>query len=391
MNRIYTPLRPCPVCNNQSGNVLGTLTYALFDDLDIPDTKTLICCHKCGMMYDDVALTEEQLQEYYCRNEHYAVSSLGGSGSLSDDNRNRYNRIIDNLYPDTGGTILDIGCGQGGFVAQCLQRGFRAAGIEPSEKSRNAGRVAGIDIYASIAEYVAKHPKTTISTIVISHVLEHLLEPLEMLKELIRNAPQAMVYIEVPDAASYISPNAMRWYELHFEHLNHFCKDSFSCLAAQSCIEVITAGSTPFSKNQADIQCLFLVGRFRCTAADHPIKNHSMVACLRFTLPPLPDGGLPKDNKPIALWGVSQYAMLLMGSLPQLKHMDRLFDMSSAKIGRKIRGVTVEDPRGISTLSKETRLVLPHSQYSLQMLRELDESASFSGEIVNIQGTKNGK
>jgi SAM-dependent methyltransferase len=178
------------------------------------------------MMYDDVALTKKQLREYYCRNEHYAVSNLGGSGSLSDDNRNRYNRIIDNLHPGTEGIILDIGCGQGGFVAQCLQRGLRAAGIEPSEKSRLTGHAAGIDIYASIAEYVAKHPKTTISTIVISHVLEHLLEPLEMLKELIRKAPRALIYIEVPDAASYIVPNGYLrriLMQMNLREAFHFC------------------------------------------------------------------------------------------------------------------------------------------------------------------------
>jgi SAM-dependent methyltransferase len=384
MNQDFTPLRACPVCDSQSGNVLGGLTYALFDDLNIPGTKTLICCNKCGMMYDDIVLTEEQLEEYYRHNEHYAVSSLGGSGSLSEDNQNRYDRIIDNLHPDPKGTILDVGCGQGGFVAQCLQHGFCAAGIEPSEKSRNTGLAAGLDIYASIAEYMEKCPKISISTIVISHVLEHLLEPLEILKELIRNVPQALVYIEVPDAASYISPNAMRWYEMYFEHLNHFCKDSFSCLAAQSCIEVITVGSTPFSKNLADIQCLFLVGRFPYTAG-YPVKSPFIGICpQQFTLPPLPDGDLPQNDKPIALWGLSQYAMLLMGSLPQLKRVDRLFDASPAKTGRKIRGVTIEDPKGISNLSKETRLVLPYSQYSLQMQRELDESASFSGEIVNI-------
>ena len=145
-------------------------------------------------------------------------------------------------------------------------------GIEPSEKSRNTGLAAGLDIYASIAEYVAKYPKATISTVVMSHVLEHLLKPLEKLKELIRNAPEALVYIEVPDAASYLLPNAIRWHELYFEHLNHFCKHSLSSLAAQSGIEVISAESTPFSKNLADIQCLFLVGRFQC-AADHPVKN----------------------------------------------------------------------------------------------------------------------
>ena len=383
MNQNYTPLRACPVCNNRSGNVLGKLTYALFDDLDIPGTKPLISCDKCGMMYDDVAFTEKQLQEYYRRNEHYAVSSLGGSGSLSDDNRNRYDRIIDILQPNARGTILDIGCGQGGFVAQCRERGFRAAGIEPSEKSRNAALATGLDIYASIAEYAANHPEATISTIVISHVLEHLFEPLKMLKELINKAPEALVYIEVPDAASYFSPDAMRWYELYFEHLNHFCKESLSKFAAQSCIEVISAESTPFSKSLADIQCLFCVGRFRCKT-DIPVKKPSPVTIPQFTLPPLPDGGLPHDHRPIALWGVSQYAMLLMGSLPQLKLVNRLFDVSPAKIGRKIRGVTIEDAREIRTLSNKTRLVLPYSQYSQQMRKEIDEAALFKGEIVQI-------
>jgi hypothetical protein len=383
MNHSYTPLRACPICNNRSGNVLGKLTYALFDDLDIPGTKTLICCEKCGMMYDDVAFTEEHLQEYYRRNEHYAVSSLGGSGSLSDDNRSRYDRIIDNLQPDPKGTILDIGCGQGGFVAQCLQRGFRAAGIEPSEKSRNAGLDAGLDIHASVAEYVSENPETKISTVVISHVLEHLPRPLHMLTDLKRNAPQALMYIEVPDAASYLSPDKISWHELYFEHLNHFCADNLSSLAAQSGIEVTKAESTPFSKDQADIQCLFLFGRFRCVPNQTAEYPH-MLTYQQFTLPPLPDGDLLQDNKPLALWGVSQYAMLLMGSLPQLKRVDRLFDASPAKIGRKIRGITIEDATEIRTLPKKTRLLLPYSQYMFHMLRELDESASFSGEIVTI-------
>ena len=367
--------------------MLGRLTYALFDDLDIPGTKTLICCDICGMMYDDVAFTEEQLVEYYRCNEHYAVSCLGGSGSQSDDNRKRYDRIIDQLQPNPKGTILDVGCGQGGFVAQCLQRGFLAAGIEPSEKSRNAGGAAGLDIYASIAEYVSKYPQLTISTVVLSHVLEHLLEPCKMIKELVRSAPEALVYIEVPDAASYISPNKIRWHELYFEHLNHFCKDSLSRLAAKSCIEVRTEEALSFSQNLADIQCLSLVGQFKCVP-DQTAEHPGTVTVQEFTLPPPPIGDFPPDNRPIALWGVSQYAMLLMGSLPQLKRVDRLFDASPAKIGRKIRGVPVEDAREIRTLSEKTILVVPFSQYSQEMRRELDESALFSGEIVNIQGSQ---
>ena len=384
MEQSYIPMRACPVCEARSGTVLGHLTYALFDDLEIPGTKTLIRCGKCGMMYDDVTFTEEQLQKYYRCNEHYAASSMGGTGGLSADNRYRYDRIIDNLHPDPKGVILDVGCGQGGFVAQCIQRGFSASGIEPSEKSRNAGLSAGLDVYASIGEYAAEYPGTTIRTVVISHVLEHLLNPLQMLKELALHAPEALVYMEVPDAASYFSPNAIRWHELYFEHLNHFCKESLFNLAAQSCVEVIRAESTPFSQSQAEIQCLLFVGRFRDVLPDHQASSPNIVKSPRFTLLPLPHGDLPQDNRPVALWGMSQYAMLLMGSLPQLRRVDRLFDASPAKIGRKICGITIEDAKEIGTLSKETRLVIPHSQYSLQMFKEIKQSDTFVGEIVEI-------
>ncbi|PKN64696.1 MAG: hypothetical protein CVU52_11430, partial [Deltaproteobacteria bacterium HGW-Deltaproteobacteria-10] len=74
---------------------MGKLNYALFDDLDMPGVKTLIGCNRCGMLYDDVAFTEDQLQEYYRRNEHYAASFLGGTGSPSEDNNRRYDRVID--------------------------------------------------------------------------------------------------------------------------------------------------------------------------------------------------------------------------------------------------------------------------------------------------------
>jgi len=384
----YTPLRACPICKKRSGAIMGRLEYALFDDLDMPGTKTLICCAACGMMYDDVAFTEAQLNEYYRRNEHYAVSSIGGTGGLSADNRNRYDRIIDYLHADPKRVILDVGCGQGGFVAQCLRRGFSAAGIEPSEKSRNVGLNAGLDVYSSIDEFAAKYPDVRIGTVVLSHVLEHLMNPLQMLKELALYAPEALVYIEVPDAASYLTPYAIRWHELYYEHLNHFCKESLLSFAADSGVEVMRAEFAPFSQNQADVQCLIIVGRFG-DLPDHQAQRPNLVKSPRFTLPQLPHFDLPRDNRPVALWGISQYAMLLMGSLPQLRRVDRLFDASSAKIGRMIRGIIVEDAKEIGTLSNMTTLVLPYSQHLQQILKEIEESASFAGEIVHMQSSGN--
>jgi hypothetical protein len=214
------------------------------------------------------------------------------------------------------------------------------------------------------------------------------MNPLQMLKELALYAPEALVYIEVPDAASYLTPYAIRWHELYYEHLNHFCKESLLSFAADSGVEVMRAEFAPFSQNQADVQCLIIVGRFG-DLPDHQAQRPNLVKSPRFTLPQLPHFDLPRDNRPVALWGISQYAMLLMGSLPQLRRVDRLFDASSAKIGRMIRGIIVEDAKEIGTLSNMTTLVLPYSQHLQQILKEIEESASFAGEIVHMQSSGN--
>ena len=95
MNESYLSNRPCPVCGEHEGSALAQLCYALFDDLKMSGHKTLLQCNTCGMLYDDIHFSNNQLQEYYSRNEHYAVSNTGGSGSVSQDNKERYRFVLD--------------------------------------------------------------------------------------------------------------------------------------------------------------------------------------------------------------------------------------------------------------------------------------------------------
>jgi SAM-dependent methyltransferase len=363
--------------------VLGQFSYALFDDLAMSGAKTLVQCTFCGMLFDDVAFSEEQLQDYYRRNEHYAESSTGGTGGITEENKARYDRIIEELKPASGGLILDYGCGQGGFTARCLERGLHAVGIEPSEKCRKVGLEAGLEISPSMELFMEGHPKTRIQAVVISHVLEHLMIPLKTLHIIAANNPLAMVYIEVPDASSYLDPNTIRWQEMYFEHLSHFRKESIAQLALNTGIEIIKEGAIPFSQAQSDVRCRFLTGYFRNVPPDS-IERMRPGDQLQIRLPEVPGKGLFTGNRPLALWGVSQYAMLLLGSSPILSKVRRLFDGSPAKVGRKIRGVFVEHSSRISTLSQDFVLVLPNSPYRSHMKEILKNELKFNGELVEI-------
>ena len=385
MNVTYLSERPCPVCEGSEGFALAQLDYALFDDLKMSGYKTLVQCNKCGMLYDDVNFSDDQLQQYYRRNEHYAVSGIGGSGSISEDNKARYDRIIDLLAPGANGVILDFGCGQGGFISRCREHGLKAVGIESSAKSREAAHKAGLQVHESIHAFVTENPSCKIQAVVFSHVLEHVMSPINLIRYFPEYANDSLVYIEVPDADSYLSPKAVRWQEMHFEHLSHFRKINIQELARRGCIELITEGETPFSDSQLDIHCRFIVGRF---AAKRKLTKGPAFSGYEYDpilqLPFVSVKNIPKNDRPLALWGVSQYAMLLLGSCPEiLCRIRRLFDASSAKIGRRIRGTIIESSSNLPSLTDEHVLLMPKSNYLFQMRSQLLD-IGFKGQVIEL-------
>ncbi len=375
--------RACPVCDAGSGVALAALRYALFDDLCMSGEKTLTGCRRCGMLYDDVALTERQLAEYYGKNEHYAVSSTGGTGGISEDNATRYGRILSVLSPERDGVILDVGCGQGGFVDHCRAKGLTAVGVEPSQRSRAAASNLGLPVFPSLDAFRAAHSEKPVAAVVLSHVLEHLLRPLDLLRRMAAQiAPGAKVYVEVPDAASYLASGALRWQELYFEHLAHFRSKNLTDIARLAGIRPRDAGTCFFSPSQPETHCCFLVG-----VVDGMVEpGESLTPDTEFRLEPLPSVpriSMPKGNGPTALWGVSQYAMLLLGSRPELAGVSRLFDASPAKVGRTIRGIAVESPDALPTLSTDAVLLLPQSPYVAEMVEHL-ETVGFRGTWITV-------
>ncbi len=381
-DRIETT-RACPVCNHRAGYVLGRLKYSLFDDLNLSGEKTLVQCGNCSMRFDDVSFSDAQLQQYYRCNEHYAASSFGGSGGTTPANAERYDRIIDELCLPPGAVIVDFGCGQGGFVAQCRARGFNGIGIEPSRKSRELGVANDLEIYASLEDFLLCVSPEKVQAVVLSHVLEHLLSPGALLGRLVSLFPRAVMYLEVPDASAYLPPAVVRWSELYFEHLSYFDARSLSALAHQSNIKTLRQGIVSFSSALPNTTCCYLTGTMK---EDCGVKTQSETRSESqiFPLPPVPGSQLLHQAGDLALWGVSQFAMLLLGSHDFLSQVKHLFDSSPAKLGRSIGGIKIEHPDLIRDLSPNTRLILPTSPHISQMKRMLVEQLNFRGAVLEI-------
>lgn len=105
------------------------------------------------------------------------------------------------LFPPAraGGTLLDIGCGNGRFLAVMHALGWHVHGIEPDERSAELARQSsGARVEAELDEEL--YAPEYFDVITMNHVLEHLADPVPMLQGCFRLCrPGGLIGIAVPN------------------------------------------------------------------------------------------------------------------------------------------------------------------------------------------------
>jgi 2-polyprenyl-3-methyl-5-hydroxy-6-metoxy-1,4-benzoquinol methylase len=87
------------------------------------------------------------------------------------------------FLPKSAKTILEIGCGQGNFSAQLVNKGMETWGIEPNEASSiEASKKLFKVLFGSLQNKLDEIPNDYFDVIILNDVLEHLLEPSDDLK-----------------------------------------------------------------------------------------------------------------------------------------------------------------------------------------------------------------
>ena len=83
-------------------------------------------------------------------------------------------------FPGSGARVLDVGCGNGGFLWKMRSLGWVACGVEPDPKSAGYARAAGLDVRDGLLQ-PDSWPAGSFDAIMMNHVIEHLHDPLATL------------------------------------------------------------------------------------------------------------------------------------------------------------------------------------------------------------------
>jgi 2-polyprenyl-3-methyl-5-hydroxy-6-metoxy-1,4-benzoquinol methylase len=225
-------LQPCAFCGGLKFETLAR------QDRHLLRLRT-VGCSQCGLVQTNPRPDAEGLSAFYMhhyRKLYQGVTdpSLVYVSQYRKDERLRYTvqHLQAKLDLHPGSTLLDYGCGEGSLFAALRNAGFR-------------GRLVGVEPNARFARYAEQagdaevHTDATLlrglDAVVINHVLEHLADPVGVLRDLgARLKPGGWLYLDVPDASRYTHVG-----DLHLAHILHFTQATLQAVVQHAGFVVV--------------------------------------------------------------------------------------------------------------------------------------------------------
>lgn len=238
-----TAVPRCPMCGQARRDPIGVARDAMVNGTD---PWMLWHCESCATAWldprpDDASLPAAYDFDYVTHRPPAAPRRAGWLTSLIDGYLNRrfgmhrspssslgfaffsvlaplrlkldyYGR---HLPPGRGGRLLDIGCGNGDFVALARSMNWDAEGLDPDTAAVAACLDRGIPVTQGfVSDLGATRQRDYWDAVTMSHCLEHVPDPRSMLRDVhAMLAPGGTVWMGLPNPSSL----GARFYGLHWE------------------------------------------------------------------------------------------------------------------------------------------------------------------------------
>lgn len=204
--------RFCLLCDSEGKILYQNLRDRFFS---APGIWALLQCPKCGLIWLNPRPVDEdigKLYEDYCTHqitiprfarlrgiiENSILAARLGYDSLASSSlqkilgkalswigpiREIAELSVMALESHPKGKLLDVACGNGVFLAKMRDLGWEVTGVEPDEQAVKVAReYYGLDVYKGTLEEVG-FQDNTFDAIILSHVIEHVPNPISTLRE----------------------------------------------------------------------------------------------------------------------------------------------------------------------------------------------------------------
>ena len=193
------PVPACPVCGSSArAKAITDLKDEIF--FSAPGEWSMSRCGECRSLYLDPRPTEASIHiaydGYYTHQPEGEYRSDGGEaspgkrklglGALKAVVRNLFSGVSEDYVsrvgapPRPGARLLDIGCGNGGFLTRAGAAGWDVFGCDFDPGAVRTARAVGAEVRLGGAETFLDQ-QGSFDAITLSHVIEHVYRPSELL------------------------------------------------------------------------------------------------------------------------------------------------------------------------------------------------------------------
>ena len=265
--------RSCPACGSGDLKQLDVLWQLRRDTAR--SVGFMSGCRTCGLIFANPLPTAEELAAYYAPDSDYvdrrwrrpaaspepkpALSAPPATAVAAPVERpEKQDKLtllfasvapyLDVLHPPAGSRVLDYGCGPGRVLDRLKPAGWETFGIEPALKSA----------FTRHTELVTPPPAPTFHLVIVHHVLEHLLNPLDVLRQLAASMVDGgIIYISVPRLDAIDRHGDLRYCINSHGHVMSYTRDCLTALLAMAGLDAIDV------QNDAELDGLLTNGEPR--------------------------------------------------------------------------------------------------------------------------------
>lgn len=231
-----------------------------------------VICRNCGLIVTNPCLDDNSNNAFYDNEYHYIYRN---ETNPSEDRFNERKRdagtIIAFIRKHAGtatGTVLEIGCADGGNIAAFNENGYKGTGIDLSHTYVEFGKKKGLDLYCTDAASFAQSGQR-FDIVVLNHVLEHFTDlesELKTISCLMKDT--GVLFVAVP-GVRYLTFGAYNHdflLMLQNAHIFNFTKDTLCQVMKKYGFDTIFANEAVYG--------LFKKGEAVSSFTDHYHDNH---------------------------------------------------------------------------------------------------------------------
>jgi SAM-dependent methyltransferase len=258
----------CELCGADDARLLFHARDTLLGRAEL---YRVVQCRGCGLAYLNPRPVRPAMAE------HYPVdyfNELGGGGVAASSVRRVFKGVLTRLTGGIApkverlppGRVLDVGCGDGRYLAFFRDLGWEACGTDPSTVAIERARARGLNVAPPGELVEAGYPAQHFDLAILRYTLENMHHPLATLREVRRVLKEdGVVFVSAPSITSPVA-RLFRHYCAYVEaprHLYFFSPETLPALLARAGFRVVELKRVAWPSLVRDVVNRLSGGRYR--------------------------------------------------------------------------------------------------------------------------------